>query len=241
MSTIPRHLKWLLLLVFVAVDVVCLWILREAHAENPVAMQVYILRTGIVIASIGAWFTSQSLIGTRAASSDPLRDGMHVITTPLLQYLQSRPRLVQGILIVSSGFIDLFGVFLIGISIFGPTIRPFVSLLILFAMRQTCQGLCALPAPPGMIWRNPGIPSLLVTYKVENDFFFSGHTSMAILGAAEIARIAPWWLGAAAVLVAFFEMATVLVLRAHYTMDVVAAVLAAFFAMQASAWIFSLL
>jgi len=36
-----------------------------------------------------------------------------------------------------------------------------------------------------MIWRHPGIPSLLVTYDVATDFFFSGHTAIAVLASIE--------------------------------------------------------
>jgi membrane-associated phospholipid phosphatase len=127
------------------------------------------------------------------------------------------------------------------VSIFGTTVRPFVALLILFILRQVCQGLCALPIPPKMIWKNPGVPSLFVTYGVSNDFFFSGHTAVAVLGAVEMARIFPWWVGVLAGLIAFLEATVVLVLRAHYTMDVIAAVFAAYFAIHLASWIFSLI
>jgi hypothetical protein len=122
-------------------------------------------------------------------------------------------------------------------SIFGPTIRPFVGLLILFGMRQICQGLCALPAPPGIIWHDPGFPSLLVTYSVANDFFFSGHTGIAVLGAIELARTRWRGLLPLAWCIAIFETATVIVLRAHYTMDVVTGALAAFVAATLAAQI----
>ena len=114
----------------------------------------------------------------------------------------------------------LLGIFLLGWSLIGPSLRPGVGLLILFAFRQVAQLTCALAAPPGMIWRRPGVPSLLVTYDVANDFFFSGHTAIAVLGAIELASIAPGPVAIAAGLVAVFEAITVLVLRAHYTMDV---------------------
>jgi membrane-associated phospholipid phosphatase len=73
-----------------------------------------------------------------------------------------------------------------------------------------------------MIWRYPGFPSLLVTYGVSNDLFFSGHTGVAVFGAVELGRIGWRWLTSIAVAVAAFEIAAVLVLRAHYTMDVFA-------------------
>jgi membrane-associated phospholipid phosphatase len=97
----------------------------------------------------------------------------------------------------------------------------------LFALRQLCQGLCALAPPPGMIWRHPGFPSLLVTYGTATDLFFSGHTAIAVFGAVELARAGGPWLAGVGALVALVEAATVIVLRAHYTMDVFAAVVAA--------------
>jgi membrane-associated phospholipid phosphatase len=97
----------------------------------------------------------------------------------------------------------------------------------LLVTRQVMQALCSLPAPPGIIWHDPGFPSLLVTYGVANDFFFSGHTAIAVFGAIELARLRRAWLTALAVCVVLFEIAAVLVLRAHYTMDVFTGALAA--------------
>ena len=76
---------------------------------------------------------------------------------------------------------------------------------------------------------------MLVTYNVANDFFFSGHTAIAVLGAIEVAKVAPWWIAAAAAVIAFLEGAAVLVLRAHYTMDVLTATVAAFSAVGLAA------
>ena len=51
--------------------------------------------------------------------------------------------------------------------------------------------------------------------------------AVAVLGAIEAAHLLPWWLAAVAVAVALGEALMVLVLRAHYTMDVLAAAAAA--------------
>jgi len=101
-------------------------------------------------------------------------------------------------------------------------------LFLLMTLRQLMQAVCALPPPPNMIWHYPGFPSLLVTYHVANDFFFSGHTAIAVFGAIELSRLRRNWVTAGAVLLVFFEVATVLILRAHYTMDVFAGIAAAF-------------
>jgi membrane-associated phospholipid phosphatase len=71
-----------------------------------------------------------------------------------------------------------------------------------------------------MVWHYPGFPSLLVTYGVANDYFFSGHTAIAVFAATQLARFERRWLTVLGIWVVLFEIATVLVLRAHYTMDV---------------------
>jgi hypothetical protein len=156
-------------------------------------------------------------------------------------FLRENPAWAKALLIASSLVIDLLGVFLLGWAILGPTIRPFLGLLMLFALRQACQGLCALPAPEGMIWEHPGFSSLLVTYGVSNDLFFSGHTAIAVFGATELARLNFRGARLVGLAVALFEATTVLVLRAHYTMDVftgaVTALLVAGLAERAAPWV----
>ena len=196
-----------------------------------------IKRTLIIAASLVVWFWTQSLIGHRPIGNG-IVDKVHEWTQPANDYLQAHPQAGNSLLIASSLVIDSLGIFLIGVSIFGKTLRPFVALLIVFAMRQICQWLCALPPPENMIWRDPGFPSLLVTYGVANDLFFSGHTAIAVLGAIELYRLfqKPWAL-VLSVAVALFEMSAVLVMRAHWTMDVVTGAMAAILAAGWAEWL----
>ncbi len=194
-------------------------------------------RALLVVAGVGGWFWTQSLIARRAFPAGRIGDGLHALSAPLNAFLLAHPRWADRLLVVTSGIIDLLGVFLLASAVFGPSVRPMLGLLILYALRQVCQGLCALPAPEGMIWRHPGVPSLLVTYGTSTDLFFSGHTAIAVYGAIELAR---WGGPAFAVLgavIALIEAATVLVLRAHYTMDVFAAVVTALYAAAAGAYL----
>jgi hypothetical protein len=124
--------------------------------------------------------------------------------------------------------VDLLGIFLLGSWLFGGTTRPFIGLVLLMTLRQIAQSLSSLNPPPNMIWHDPGFPTLLVTYHVANDFYFSGHTAIAVLGAIEISRLRRPWLTALAVLVVVFEVFAVLVLRAHYTLDVFTGLISAF-------------
>ncbi len=227
-----RAAKGVLLLVLLAGIALSVRRLALGHEEvcapglSPPAARVA-FRSLTIALGLGAWFVSQSLIGSRKPGEGAIGDAVHGWTAPLHRRLEGSPAAANALLVASSGGIDLFGLFLLGSTLFGPSVRPGIGLLILFAFRQVSQLLCALPPPPGMIWRRPGVPSLLVTYGVANDFFFSGHTAIAVLGAIEVARIAPWWAAAAAAAVALLEATAVLVLRAHWTMDVLAGAAAA--------------
>src|SRR5207245_5600751 len=184
-----------------------------------------LLVTGIVLA---LWFWTQSLIGARSAPAAGIGDGLHDLTAGLNSYFAHNTSAADALLIVSSGLIDALGLFLLCRWLFGGSVRPFFGLFLLMALRQVMQAICTLPPPPNMIWHYPGFPSMLVTYHVANDFFFSGHTAIAVFGAIELSRLRRNWVTAAAVLLVFFEVATVLILRAHYTMDVFAGIAAAF-------------
>jgi PAP2 superfamily C-terminal len=177
-------------------------------------------RIAITAAALALWFWTQSLIGARQLSGTGITDGLHQLTAPINSFLLNHPAATNGLLVVSSAFIDAFGLFLLLSWLFGRSVRPFLSLMLVMALRQLMQALCALPPPQGMIWHSPGIPSLLVTYKVANDFFFSGHTAIAVLGLYEVARLRWRWLTALACVVLVFEIVTVISLRVHYTMDV---------------------
>jgi hypothetical protein len=203
---------------------------------NVVAFLHYGLRVALIAGALFLWFWTQALISRKTQHRAGLGDAIHDWTAPLHGWLVQHPRTADRLLIVSSGFIDLFGLFLIAASIFGPTLRPFIAMFSLYALRQVCQAICTLPAPAGMIWRRPGFPSLFVTYGTSNDFFFSGHTAIAVLGALEVAQLGVPLLTLAVVTVAVLEAATVLVLRAHYTMDVLAAAVAAWCAADFARW-----
>ncbi len=186
------------------------------------------LRMLITAGALVLWFWTQSLIGKRSLPAAGIGDGLHSLTAPLNLYFHQHAKAADALLIVSSAFIDLMAVFLLGMWLFAGSVRPFLGLAVLMALRQMMQAVCALPTPEGIIWHYPGFPSLLVTYGVANDYFFSGHTAIAVFAATELARFRRCWLTALAVLMVIFEVATVLVLRAHYTMDIFTGLITAF-------------
>jgi hypothetical protein len=195
------------------------------------------LRVALVVGGLGVWYGTQALLKHRPNGVGVLGDGLHALTEPAFRYLSARPKAADRLLVLSSFGIDCLGVFVLTQTVIGPSVRPFVGLFLVFLARQVCQALCALPPPEGMIWRSPGVPSLLVTYGVANDLFFSGHTALAVYGAIELGRWGgPAWAVAGGFL-ALFEAAAVIMLRAHYTMDVFTGAVAAFAAAVAAGWL----
>ena len=197
---------------------------EDEHSSLRSGLLLRLLVTGIVLA---LWFWTQSLIGARVALASGIGDSLHNLTAGLNSYFARNSGAANALLIVSSALIDTLGLFLLGRWLFGGSVRPFLGLFLLMALRQVMQAICALPPPHNMIWHYPGFPSLLVTYHVANDFFFSGHTAIAVFGAIELSRLRRNWLTLLALLIVIFEVATVLVLRAHYTMDVFTGIVAA--------------
>lgn len=191
-------------------------------------MHPLVLKLACIAAALGIWFKTQQWIGRLGQHGLPgIGDVVHRLTGGLHRYFLQHDAAANRALMVSSLVIDVLGLSLLATSLLGPTFAPFLALILLFMMRQISQVCCTLPPPPGMIWRNPGFPSALVTYDVANDFFFSGHTALAVLAAIQLCQHGPWWLAAPAVLAAAGEAMLVLVLRAHYTMDVITGALAA--------------
>ncbi len=198
-----------------------------APTDRSRAARGLVLRVVVTAAALAIWFWTQSLIGARHMPTEGIGDGLHQLTAPLNGYFHQSPRAANALLIVSSGLIDALGIFLLGMWLLRGNVRPFLGLILLLGLRQIMQAICSLPAPPGMIWHYPGFPSLLVTYSVANDFFFSGHTAIAVFGATEVVRLGRRWLTALAIVVVVFEVAAVIILRAHYTMDVFTGIVAA--------------
>jgi hypothetical protein len=192
------------------------------------------LRLIVTAVGISAWFWTQSLISQRPVPASGIGDGLHLLSAPLNQFFFEHPTAANGLMIVSSGVIDVLAIFLLAEWIFGRSTRPFLGLAMLLGLRQVMEVLCALPNPDNTIWHYPGFPSLLVTYGVGNDYFFSGHTAIAVFAGTELARLGWRWLKLVAIVVVLFEVVTVLVLRAHYTMDVFTGVVAALYVARLS-------
>lgn len=84
-----------------------------------------------------------------------------------------------------------------------------------------------LPVPPGFVWNYPGFPSIMVTYGVADDFYYSGHVGMIVLTLIQFYHHKCYRFFALALITAPLMAFLVLVTRIHYTLDVTDGVYAA--------------
>ena len=203
------------------------------HTRAPPTSRRSSLRLALVVVGLAIWYVTQGAIKYRPSGTGVIGDGLHTLTARSFAFLTAHPAWADRLLIVSSLGIDVLGVFVLAQSILGPSVRPFLGLLLLFGLRQSVRLVRAAAAGRDDL-AVAGVPSLLVTYGVANDLFFSGHTALAVYGAIELGR----WGGPGWAVVggrfALFETAVVIVLRAHYTMDVFAGAVTAFAAAVAA-------
>jgi hypothetical protein len=195
--------------------------------EGPPDLQTVALRLAFIAGALAAWFVTQRMIGARSLPDGAVYDHLHVITERWNAWLNRHPRAANAILVASSLCVDAVTLFVLAYSVFGPSFKPFLGLLVLFVLRQVAQATAALPVPKGIIWRNPGCPSLFVTYGVSNDLFFSGHTALAVYGTMQLAALQIPALTVLGIVVAALQVIAVIALRAHWTMDVLAGLFAA--------------
>lgn len=144
-------------------------------------------------------------------------------------YFNAAPEMARYATISTSLILDVLFIFLFIFSVFGKTFRPFVGLFLITILRQFMQWCVVLPKPVGKIWEDPGFPSLVVTYNVSTDYFFSGHTAMAVY----MALVLPQFLPIKKVMLMRMLQTSIIsvqilfmyVIRGHYTMDIYAAIM----------------
>lgn len=145
-----------------------------------------------------------------------ITDQIHAVLT------SENGTLAKLLLIVSSFLIDVHTVHLF-------LDRSHLRFLICgMFLRQLCQYFTALPLIPGQYWEHPGFPSVFVIYGVGNDYFFSGHTYLAMCATGLLFQSKKRSTRIYAFLFALLEISTVVVLKGHYFMDIYTAIMTYF-------------
>src|SRR5260221_10476530 len=99
-----------------------------------------VVRLALTAAALVIWFWTQSLVGARGTPASGIGDRIHDVTASANSYLRVHSTAADALLIISSGIIDLLGIFLLSMWIFQNEPRPFVGLVIVLGLRQIMQG-----------------------------------------------------------------------------------------------------
>lgn len=189
--------------------------------------RILLISWGIIL-----WFSSQSFLSTYLTGTGNY-DTLHYLLSSLNEYANNTPIFAE-ILLVSSGImVDIAAITIICMFIIGILpIRTIMAMFSIFAFRQICQILVALPAPNGMVWFTPRIPSLLVTYSTGSDFYFSGHTSICafmlftLWSRVQLSKYIQTYL----IIQLIWQIICIMILRSHWTQDIITGILVAWIA-----------
>lgn len=103
-----------------------------------------------------------------------------------------------------------------------------VSFVAFYALRALVQMVWHTPFPAeGYWWERPFIPSLVVSYGRESDFFFSGHTGFLVLCLCEWNAKKNRLMTFSTGLVLAFVIPVLLIFKIHYTIDIFAGAIVA--------------
>ena len=97
-------------------------------------------------------------------------------------------------------------------------------MLFFYSVRAILQVVWKVEYPEGYNWGFPGFLSIFVPYGETADFFYSGHVGICMLFFLEFSAIGWDYMAYYSLFTLFVEAFTMVVLRAHYTMDMIAGV-----------------
>ncbi|XWV26311.1 hypothetical protein QJ857_gp0763 [Tupanvirus soda lake] len=169
------------------------------------------------------WHVTQKFLSTDVEAKDSIVDRLHDTNTITIlnNYLSENPKDAAFHFIISSLLIDINITYIAYMYLKKNKFKPIFILFAGLALRQLCQYINRLPIPNGMVWFDPGFPSLLVTYTVENDFFFSGHTYASLCAGIELVKNKKnIFISFYGLFFILYEIMLIVSIKGHYFMDI---------------------
>jgi hypothetical protein len=105
--------------------------------------------------------------------------------------------------------------------------RSLLSIGLFYLFRGVINAIFSMKFPNGIIWEHPGLPSFSVSYHNTTDFLFSGHVGINLLSALDTYQYGMKKLSFMAFAGIFVQIFTMIVFRGHYSIDLVAGLIAA--------------
>lgn len=183
-------------------------------------------KIAVVIGSIIIWHLTQIYLSNDIETKDRIVDRVHdsYMFTTINRYLHDNHRIAKYNFILSSFLIDINVGYMIWQFFTTYDVTPAIIFLTGVSLRQLCQYINRLPIPNSVVWFYPDFPSIIVTYYVTNDFFFSGHTYVAMCSGVEIIMNSGMWGKIYGLLFILYEIMFIFSIHGHYFMDVYGAI-----------------
>lgn len=159
------------------------------------------------------------------------RDQILIMAEPLNKFFNDNVEYRNQLLIFASSCMDALQI--IGFyrwSRFGSSWRFMITFASFYVFRVLVQSLWYIEKPPGYDWGFPGYMSIFVGYGTTTDFFYSGHVGCCVVHALEFNTVGWNIMSYFAIFAMFTQAFTMVVLRSHYTVDMIAGVIFAHYA-----------
>lgn len=159
-------------------------------------------------------------------NNDKIVDRLHnsIIIKKLHNYLLNNMHITKLLIMVTTLMIDINMIYFFLEFIINNKIKPIILLIGGVILRQLCQYINRLPTPEYVLWFDPGFPTLIMNYKVTNDFFFSGHTLVSLIFGVELFLSNNIYVKLYSIFYMISEILFILTSRSHYFMDVYGAI-----------------
>ena len=189
--------------------------------------------TTFCISLYAFWVLTQKYLSTDTSAKKNIIDRLHdsYYVSIINRYLLDNINAARFHIALTTFLIDANVVGVFAMCIFGydtgmyDRIKPIFLILTGIVLRQICQFINRLPKPKGIVWFDPGVPTFLMEYSVSDDFFFSGHTLISLITGVAIYQFNESYIWKMyAIIFSIYEIGFIIVSKAHYFMDVYAAI-----------------
>jgi len=169
-----------------------------------------------------------------------INDHMFNWVAPINAFLQANWGYRNALIMMASLIMDtLFSMMCLRFILYHKNVRLLTTVLVFYIVRAIIQQLYTVTMPPsGYIWGSPGIFSIVVPYFATNDFFYSGHVGICFIAFLEFRKDGCQILKTLAFIGLWLEAFTLLVSRAHYSVDLIAGLIFAHYFYIVVGWLF---
>lgn len=203
---------------------------KDLRMTNMKNRPILFAKIGIVFIVLIAHFLYTRKFNSPRKSVECLSDQVSQMTEGINTRLNTDTTLLKFLQVSSSMIIDFADLsVIVAYNLRGVTMAYPLQVIFFYVSRGIVQGLFMFGYPKGIIWSDPGIPSLSVPYGVMSDFYFSGHCGFMTMMALENYKLGNKKNALALFVllpyVAFILIAT----RVHYSIDVVIGIMVAIY------------